>query len=194
MLSETTKVSPFFDRAFSPSPTTRSSMQPSTLPQHIPPQTASASRRCGMCRTPSLENTHCHVGFEALCGDSGVAAFARLLHANHRRERPQQPRASGSDGASPPVSAGTLRQPVRRLPLNKPSPEIEHCLLFLILRSTSHERCLRWFVAALDPATAPGEVAYLTALHNAAALERDAVVAALARASHSSVTRSTRRR
>ena len=50
-------------------------------------------------------------------------------------------------------SAGNLRQPVRRLPLIKPSPEIEHCLLFLVLRSTSHERCLRWFVAALDHAT-----------------------------------------
>ena len=33
---------------------------------------------------PRIENTLCRVGLESLCGDSDVAAFSRLLHANHK--------------------------------------------------------------------------------------------------------------
>ena len=124
-------------RAFCPSSTTRSSMRPSTPSPHILPQTASALRRCGRCRAPPrLENTLCRVGLEALRGASDVATFARLLHVNHRRERQQQPRTSGSDRASPRVSgkppsacqtpAHSTQQAVTR---NRTLPAVPHIAL-----------------------------------------------------------------
>ena len=138
-----------------------------------------------MCRAPLLENMLCRAGFEALCGASDVTAFSCLLHANHQRERQQQPRASGSVVVSPlcqqETSVGlsyachSTQQAVTR---NRTLPAVPHLAL--------HES--RALPAVVHRRPRPRQRAGRGPVHHRTPqpplpLERGQAVAALARAS-----------